>query len=169
MASLGAAWQGPATSSATDIPRLEDSFSLQGFIERNQLHEKLFQTREKTIYDLRRGNMRRPDQSLTAVYASLGLPPPQLSGQTILKTERSLKAETTKKLENGFLNGLFTIEQAFTLVQHIRQQKGKKMISDEDISAYLRSKDVNVNDQLVLQFKWREVIRFMQANPHVLM
>ena len=43
------------------------------------------------------------------------------------------------------------------------------MLTDEEIGAFLRSKGHADSEQTVLQFKWREVITFMEANPHVLL
>ena len=78
------------------------------------------------------------------------------------------------KFEEGLQSGLFSIENAFELVQNILQSTRKKAaMRDEDILGYLESKGMLLQSDdygaQLKQYKWREVMKFMQGNPQVLM
>ena len=62
---------------------------------------------------------------------------------------------------------MMSIEQGFALVQHLDREP--PMMTDEDICGYLANKGMPNSDESVKQYKWREVMRFMQTNPHVMM
>lgn len=150
--------------------KVSSDFNLRSFIERNKLSEIIFKRREQAISEFHRKNMMRklyaPEDS---VYASLGLPPPLAADMHIKSDRNRPKIETQSQLEHGLKNGMISIEQAYTLIQRISNTSGRPLMSDSDIGEYLKAKQIEPKPESIKKFKWREVLKFMKMNPHVLM
>ena len=73
--------------------------------------------------------------------------------------------------------GLIDIEEAYAVVQLIKRAHGERTPSLQQVKEMLtkgqratdRSKPAETSKERLQAYKWLEVMKFMQMNPHVLM